>query len=578
MSRNPGGHASPRTPYRKRATPDRAGSAPRSNSYGPADSVPRLWSLAIALAAFAVYLIQCAPVSGDKDSAEFTLVLALNSVAHPTGYPLFVLLGHFFVRFVHALGATWAYAGNAWAALGGGVAIYCLHRLAAALPPAATRLGRRARFLLALLPVALFAFNPVWTYETTLAEVYSWHIAWVLGTSLYFVRLVRELSSGQTQTARQLYGHAALWGLLCGVGGAHHATSIFVATPLSIAILVALTTQRRLRTGLVATVLAATCVPLLSYGIIPWRATHPAVYQWPTLAPGLAGLLAHMSGSVYQGMLGRFAPSPQQAGFLVAYVYPFLLPGLLLTLVNAVRSRAPGERVLQWGLAGSALLGTACAFNYGAADPSSYFLQPMTLGLVAITPLLGSLVTDGRAPRHLALTCAALLAVPWLRIGQQRAGLWVSFDRQIHQMWMAIPADSAIVFWTDDLHTKLFEYQFLRGEKPGLTVVHGLTLYQEPVRNAFIRRHGFDPVAGIRISPNPQDTPAAQEAGYREAIDAAESNVNQLTRLPVIHFDPNPARPSLRLLLKPGADSSATMGMRDRLPPGTAVQSGTGRP
>lgn len=566
MSRNPRGHSTPRPTNRRRGAPDRGASAPRRNGEEPAGSVPRLWSLAIALIALVVYLVQCAPVSGDKDSAEFTLVLALNSVAHPTGYPLFVLLGHVFVRLAHALGATWPYAGNAWAALGGGVAIYCLHRLAAALPPAATRLDRRARFLLALPPVALFAFNPVWTYETTLAEVYSWHVAWVLGVSLCFVRLVREPSAGQAPTTLQLYGRAALWGLLCGVGGAHHATSILVAAPLSIVILVVLATRRRLGAGLVATALAATCVPLLSYGLIPWRAAHPAVYQWPTLAPGFAGLLAHMSGSVYQGMLGRFAPSPQQAGFLAAYVYPFLFPGLLMTLVNAVRSRARDERALQWGLAGAALLGTAYAFNYGAADPSSYFLQPMTLGLVAITPLLGSFVMGGPAARRLALACAALLAtaglvlsVPWLRIGQQRAGLWVAFDRQVHQMWMAIPADSAIVFWTDDLHTKLLEYQVLRGEQPGLTVVHGLTLYQEPVRNAFIRRHGFDPVAGIRLSPNPQNTPAAQAAGYREAIDAAESNVNRLTRLPVIHFDPNPARPSLRLLLKPGADSSAML-------------------
>lgn len=536
-----------------------------------APPVPRLWSLAIALIALVVYLIQCAPVAGDKDSAEFTLVLALNSVAHPTGYPLFVLLGHFFVRLVHALGATWAYAGNAWAAVGGGVAIYCLHRLAAALPPAAPRLDRRARFLLALLPVALFAFNPVWTYETTLAEVYSWHIAWVLGASLYFVRLVRALSTDEAPTTRQLYGRAALWGLLCGVGGAHHATSIFVAAPLSIAILVVLATQRRLGAGLIATVLAATCVPLLSYGLIPWRATHPAVYQWPTLAPGFAGLLAHVSGRMYQGLLGHFAPSPQQAAFLVAYVYPFLFPGLLLVVVNAVRARVAGERALQWGLASTALLGTCYAFSYGAPDPSSYFLQPMALGLVATTTLLAALVTSGPAARRAALACAALLAVaglvlsvPWLRIGQQRAELWVAFDRQVHQMWMAIPADSGVVFWSDDMHTKLLEYQFLRGEKPGLTVVHGLTIYTEPVRNAFIRRHGFDPVAGIQLSSDPRNTPAAQEAGYREAIGAAEANVNQLTRLPVIHFDANPARPSLRLLLKPGADSSAAPGTQRR--------------
>ena len=43
------------------------------------------------------------------------------------------LLGHLFVRIVHALGATWAYAANAWSAVGGAVAVYLLHRLALAL-------------------------------------------------------------------------------------------------------------------------------------------------------------------------------------------------------------------------------------------------------------------------------------------------------------------------------------------------------------------------------------------------------------------------------------------------------------
>jgi hypothetical protein len=188
----------------------------------------------------------------------------------------------------------------------------------------------------------------------------------------------------------------------------------------------------------------------------------------------------------------------------------------------------------------------------------------MALGLIATTPLLASFLTGGPAARRAALACVTLLAlaslvllVPWLRIGRQRVGLWVSFDRLVHQMWMSVPNDSAFVFWSFDMHTKLLEYQLLRGEKPGLTVVHGLMLYNEPVRSAFLQRHGFDPVAGIQLSSGPQNTPAAREAGKREAIDAAEANVNRLTHLPVIHFDPNPARPSLRLLLKPGADSSA---------------------
>jgi hypothetical protein len=209
----------------------------------------------------------------------------------------------------------------------------------------------------------------------------------------------------------------------------------------------------------------------------------------------------------------------------------------------------------------------------------------MTLGLVATTPLLGSLVAGGPVARRAALACATLLglaglvlSVPWLRTGQQRAGLWVSFDRLVHQMWMAIPADSAIVFWTDDMHTKLLDYQLLRGEKPGLTVVHGLTLDADPVRASFIRRHGFDPLAGIQPSSDSRGAPVPEADRIREWIERIEARVNGATTLPVIHFDPNPAHPTMRLLLKPGADSGATPIPRSKLPRGATVQHGPGEP
>ena len=554
-----------RRPQRRR-TPERPAASghpgPAGRGTTPALQVPRLWSLAVALVALAVYLLLSPPVSGDKDSPEFTLVLALNGVAHPTGYPIYTLLGHLFVRIVHALGATWAYAANAWAALGGGVAMYFLHRLSVSLVPDRTPLGRRGRFLLGLLPVALFAFNPIWTYETTLAEVYSWHVAWVLAASLCFVGLVRALADEQDWPARRLYRSAAAWGLLCGLGGAHHATSIFIAAPLSLAILAVLVARRRLRAALVVTVLVAACVPLLSYGIILWRSTHPAPYQWWGLTPGLQGLLRHASGALYGGSLGRFSPAADHARLLRSYVYPFLFPGLLVALASAVLARGPGERALRWGLATAALLGTVYTFEYGVVDPSSYFLYPMALGAASLAPLLGTLAGGAAAARRGAIVVGTLLGlaslvlwVPWLRTGQQRASLFVSFDRFVHGMWSSIPADSGFVFWTNDMYGKLREYQLLAGEKPGLEVEHALLLHRAEARRRFIQRNGFDPVAGLGLDERALGRAGAGDPYVRDAIDSVESRVNLMTRLPVIHFDPQV--PSLRLLRKPGADSGA---------------------
>lgn len=522
-----------------------------------AAAVPGLWSATVALVVFVVYLILTPPVSGDKDSAEFALVLALNGVAHPTGYPIYTLLGHLWTLLVHALGATWAYAANSWSALGGAVAVFFLHRLAVALVPPVAPLDRRWSFLLTLLPVALLSFNPIWTYETTLAEVHAWHVAWMLGAAVYFARCARALGDGSDWPGRRLHAHAAAWGFLCGVGGAHHATSLFVVVPLSIALLVVLAVQRRLRPALVATVLAASLVPLASYGIIYWRASHPAQAQWPSLAPGLGGLLFHVTGQQYWGNLGRFDPSPEQAGLLRGYVWPLLFPGLVLLVVNALRARGLAGRAVAWALAFSALASTAHAFRYGFGDPSSYFLAPMVLGLVAVTPVVAWPVAGGGRTRRAVLAGATIMAlaalvlwVAWLRTGSQRSRLFVSFDRYVHSMWEAIPFDTAIVFWTNDMCPKLQEWQLLGHEKPGVEVLNALSVCNPLPRARFVERHGFDPAEGLvllgRLTPG-----GADSVTRPQEITAVEAWVNRMSPLPVIHFDPGAG--TVRLLIKPGA-------------------------
>jgi hypothetical protein len=297
---------------------------------------------------------------------------------------------------------------------------------------------------------------------------------------------------------------------------------------------------------------------------------HPAAFQWSELEPGLRGLVTHLTGAQFQRLLGRFAPSELQQGFLSWYVYPFLLPGLLVGLGAAARARCPAERTILWSLAASALLGTAYAFDYGVPDPSSYFLHPLVLGLAALAPLVGGFLAGGASARRAALTVSALLGlaatvltVPWLRTGRQRGEAFVSFDRLVHQMWLSIPADSGVVFWTSELTSKLREYQLLRGEKPGLTAVNGFMLYTPGARLPFMRRYGFDPVAGIALPSRPRGTPAADEALIREAVDSVQARVNATTLLPVFVFDPDPVRPSLRMLLKPGADTAAARAAGD---------------
>ena len=531
----------------------RAGPPPVSAG---AIAVPRLWSALLGLAALAVYLLFCPPVSGDKDASEFTIVLALRAVPHPTGYPIFTLLGHAFVRLLHALGAGWPFAANAWSAVGGGVAIACMHALALQLVPPAVPLARRGRFLLALVPVALLAFNPMWTVETNLAEVYSWHLAWVMATAWVFVLRVRELVDSPSLVPAQQRRRALAWGLLCGLGGAHHLTAIYVAAPLSIALAGLAWRRRALRAGDALAVLVGACVPLLAYGFVAWRAFDPVPGQFPALAASWRGVYEHVSGTLYRRYLGQFDPSEEQRRYLALYIYPLLVPGLAVLLGVAWRARTVAARWTLRALALAALFAVTHAFLYGVGDPSPYFLTPLGLGLLALVPGLGGLWAGGRRSARIARAAvvglallATLVAVPWLQVARDRRQVYLNFETLVHRMWESIPFDRAIVLWPNDMYARLQEYQLLRGERLGLDVAHPIMLANAPQRAAFVQKYGFDPIGGIALRMGAD----GKIVGGADAIDAfaaaVEDRINANTSVPVILFDPE--KQSVRLLKKP---------------------------
>lgn len=508
---------------------------------------PLSWrsSLLAGALALAAYLVLAPSVTGDKDAAEFTLVLGTGGVAHPSGYPLYTLLGHPFVKMLHALGATWAYAANAWSALGGALAIMLLHRLSRRLLPH----EGSAAGVEAWLPVLLFAFNPVWTYESTLAETGSWHVAWAAGAALLALKLLEGMAGKGAHTA----GHAAwrrgapAWGLVCGAGMAHHLTSLLFIFPLTF-VLARAAGRRRLSAGVLLLAAAGATLPLLSYAHVAWRAFHPGAGQWPALAPSWAAVFDHIRAAQYRSYFGAFRPSPGQAAHLARYVYPFT--GIAaLALAVAIRRLPPGsKRTLLGAVAAACLIQTGVILAYGVPDPGSYFLPVLGAGLVALAPAVASF---GWLKRNATMALVVLVAAfgaldgYWLKVNVDRRGLYVQHEKVLRDMWSAITIDRAFVLWHNDMVHQLLVWQVLDGEKPHLAVHNPAMLTHPWPRRQFAQEFGFDPVEGL---PTPDlNDPAA---GAR-LVDAISQRLNALSPLPVIEFDGE--RRSVRMLKKPGA-------------------------
>lgn len=481
---------------------------------------------------------------GDGDSPELMLVLATGGVAHPTGYPLWTLIGHAFVAALHAAGVGWAMAANAWSALGAAAAVGLLHALAARLLAAS---GVRARdaALLALLPVLAFAANPVWTTETTIAEVHSWHLAWVAGACVFAAVAIQRREPGVRE--------AAAWGLLAGLTLAHHRTGVWIAAPLTIALL---SRAGRRWPSLLAPMLAGALVPLASYGFIAWRAAHPAAVQWPALEPGARGVWAFVSGSGYLHYLGRFAPSDVQRALLARDLYPWLAPAAAAALAWPFVAAGP-PRALRVAFAAAVVGPCAYAFVYGVPDPAAYFLPPLAVGLAIAPALLASFAPVRRAAP--AVAAAALLIViaagrTWPGVAAARAATFTSFDRLVRDMWASIPGGRAFVLYEDDQWYRLLALQQLEGSRNDLVVVDPVHFRHAAVRRAFASRNGFDPLAGFTPAPGVVAGSDEEMEPLRAAI------VDGLARSgePVYVFLPE--LPSVRLL-RPGrgapADSAA---------------------
>ena len=151
-------------------------------------------SFAIFFGVLAVYLAKLPPVLAPwRDTGEMSVAVATLGVAHPTSYPLYILLGRLAALF--PLGNP-AYRLNLFSAVAGAAACALLFAVL-----------RRKRGMAAALAAALcLAFNPTFWAVTQVSEMYS---LWVLA-AIALVALAERLTEDSSER---------LWPAFCYLAG-----------------------------------------------------------------------------------------------------------------------------------------------------------------------------------------------------------------------------------------------------------------------------------------------------------------------------------------------------------------------
>ncbi len=370
-----------------------------------------------------VYLQTLSPTIGEADSFEFQVAAKVLGVAHPTGYPLYTLLGRLFI-FLPVGDA--AYRVNLTSPVFATLAVLFLYLTVARLS------GRRAAALVAALA---FAFSPTFWSQAVVAEVYA--------LNAFFVALLLYLV-----VARDPAPATSGWRLpafLYGLSLTNHLTMVLLAPALAASVLWrrGLNVLGRWRRW--PAVVGMALSPLLLYLYIPLR--------WPAL--GLGGTLAWITGRRWSGTLrldswlhdseryrivARFALEEYgRVGVALA------LAGLLWLLWR--RRRAGLSLVVAW------VAYAFYALNYLIPDISAFLIPAhlvMAVGIGAATAALLAWLSTRARP--LVAPCTLLVALlplsmawtHWPVVDHSQAGRGeLAWGRYV--LGLDIPPDASIL-------------------------------------------------------------------------------------------------------------------------------------
>jgi hypothetical protein len=376
------------------------------------------------LVALLVYCITLAPTVTLVDSGELIVAARSLGVAHPPGFPLYVLLAHL---------ATWPPVGNVAvrvnlaSAVFGALATAVTALLSAQMvlgmdvqaitlkrPPARLRnadqpdIGSGLVWLPAIVAALLLAFSrTLWSYATV-AEVYTLNTLLIAVVFFVVLRWRYDITASPSlATDRRLYAAAFLLGLALGV---HH-VSVVLALP-AIALLLYRTRAQVFRNK--AMIFATFCAlaGLAVYAYLPIAAARAPLLNWGDPRT-LQRFWWHITGRQFQAYFSLSPASVSSqlatfAGFAGREFGPPWLPAALGLSLAGLYALFRRERTIFWFLLLVIAANVTYASTYEIAEDKAAYFLPAFLAIVLAAGCGARFLIEAASATR--LRCAAPIA------------------------------------------------------------------------------------------------------------------------------------------------------------------------
>jgi hypothetical protein len=356
---------------------------------------------------FIVYLFTLAPTVVEIDSGELATVQALLGIAHPTGYPLFTILGYLFLKTLFPFRAI--YAANLMAAvfcsLGlfffmtsarfvmDNAALFGTERISPgkikkdkhhkslhakngtdAKEPAKVpeeELGSLKKMLSIISGALVLAFSKTFWLQSTSVEVYSLHI-FLINLNIYF--LLRAYAFSKEGEKRALRGWI-FFALTLALGFSNHMTTLLIMPAAAYLYF------SRYKFNLSSSykklaIMLAVFFPVLVviYSYLPFRALQNPALNWGNPVD-LERIFRHVSGKQYQVWLfsSAGAAGKQLEFFISTLPGEFAIVSLLFCIIGLFEAFSAARKFFFFLLT-CFIFTVLYSINYDIVDISSYFL------------------------------------------------------------------------------------------------------------------------------------------------------------------------------------------------------------
>jgi hypothetical protein len=443
----------------------------------------RLGPLFIALILFPVYLLTMSHAVGEADTFEFQVVGPSLGIAHPTGYPLYLLLGKLFSLLPVSTVAWRVNLASAVFAVAAAGLVYMT----------AYRLLRRP--LPSLAGAVVLGLVPIFWSQAIIAEVYTLH-ALIVAIALRLMIRILDEQHKKVDVGRRTVGDnrkvLIALAFVLGLGLTNHLTTLFLLPPAAVTFAVyaggTIRTYRRSAISgprsllwLLALMLLAFLAPLLLYAYLPlrWQAVNGE-------SMGFVRFVDWVVGGRFQGALqwGAWRSDPARSAIvgrllLDAWGWIYLVVAAV-GLVTLFKRLWPAALVFLISAAGF----TFYALNYYVPDLAVFLIPAHVVIAVWVAAGVGAIISFLEHRFHRGVTFSqslpALVFILALLPAFIRAGgLWATIDQSSRdggETWgrgvLAQPlARGAAILADSEKIAPLYYLQQIEGIRPDLSIM-----------------------------------------------------------------------------------------------------------